>query len=67
MIKFRSKFQFQIILKFYRIAEKVTKIKFAMVIVKSFDKYHNFFNFHILVTIYFFHDWDSSMLNINVL
>ena len=56
MIEFRSKFQFQIILKFYRIAEKVTKIKFVMVIVKSFDKYHNFFNFHILVTIYFFHD-----------
>ena len=54
MIKFQSKFQFQILLQFYRTAEKVTKIKLVMVIVKSFDKYHHFFN--LLVTILFFHD-----------
>ena len=34
MINFRSKFQFQILLQFYRTAEKVTKIKIVMVIVK---------------------------------
>ena len=54
MIKFRSKFQFQILLQFYRRAEKVTKIKLAMAIVKSFYKYHYLFNLHILVTILFF-------------
>ena len=54
MINFRSKFQFHIILQFYRRAEKVTKIKLAMVIVKSFYKYHYLFNLHILVTILFF-------------
>ena len=54
MIKFRSKFQFQIILQFYRTAEKVTKIKVVIVIVKSFEKYHHLFNLNILVTIFFF-------------
>ena len=54
MIKFRSKFQFQILLQFYRTAEKVTKIKLVMVMVKSFDKHHHLFNLHILVTILFF-------------
>ena len=44
MIKFRSKFQFQIMLQFYRTAEKVTKIKLVMVMVKSFDKYRHLFN-----------------------
>ena len=34
MIKFRTKFQFQILLQFYRTAEKVTKIKLVMVMVK---------------------------------
>ena len=34
MIKFRSKFQFQIILQFDKTAEKVTKIKLVMVVVK---------------------------------
>ena len=38
MVKFRSKFQFRIPLQFYRTAEKVTKIKFVMVMVKRFDK-----------------------------
>ena len=38
MIKFRSKFQFQILLQFYWTAEKVTKIKHDMVIAKSFAK-----------------------------
>ena len=56
MIKFRSKFKFQILLQFYRTAEKVTKIKLVMVMVKSFDKYHHLFNLHILDTILFFHD-----------
>ena len=45
MIKFRSKFQFQIPLQFYRTAEKVTKIKLVMVMVKSFDKYHQYISF----------------------
>ena len=54
MIKFPSKFQFQILLQFYRTAEKVTKIKLVMVIVQIFDKYHHLFNVHILVTILFF-------------
>ena len=35
MNKFRSKFQFQILLQFYGTAEKVTKIKLVMVMVKS--------------------------------
>ena len=52
LTKFRSKFQFRIL--FYRTADKVTKIKLVMVIVKSFDKYHHFFNLYILVTILFF-------------
>ena len=56
MIKFRSKFQFQILLQFYRTAEEVTKIKLVMVMVKGFDKSHHLFNLHILVTILFFHD-----------
>ena len=54
MIKFLSKFQFQIPLKFYR--TQLEKLKFVMVMVKSFDKDHHFSNFHILVTILFFHD-----------
>ena len=52
MIKFRSKFQFQIFLKFCRISEKVIGIKLVMVMVKKFEKYH----LHILVPILFFHD-----------
>ena len=35
VIKFRSKFQFQIRQQFYRTAEKVTEIKLVMVIVKQ--------------------------------
>ena len=54
IIKFLSKFQFQILLQFYRTAKKVTKIKLVMVIVKIFDKYHYLFNLHILVTISLF-------------
>ena len=65
MIKFRSKFQLQILLQFYRTAEKVTKIKLAM--VESFDKYQHSFNLHFLVTVLFFHDGDSSILSIKVL
>ena len=42
------------LLQFYRTTEKVTKIKFVMVIVKSFDRYYHLFNLHILVTILFF-------------
>ena len=65
MIKFRSKFQLQILLQFYRTAEKVTKIKLVM--VESFDKYQHSFNLLFLVTILFFHDGDSSILSIKVL
>ena len=56
MNKFRPKFQFQIVLRFHRTAAEVTKIKLVMVMVKCFDKFHHFFNLHILVTILFFHD-----------
>ena len=56
IIKFRPRFQFQILLQFHRIAEKVAKIKIVMLMAKSFDKYHHLFNLHILVTILFFHD-----------
>ena len=65
MIKFRSKFQLQILLQFYRTAEKVTKIKLVM--VESFDKYQHSFNLHFFVTALFFHDGDSSILSIKVL
>ena len=65
MIKFRSKFQLQILLQFYRTAEKVTKIKLVM--VESFDKYQHSFNLHFLVTVLFFHGGDSSILSIKVL
>ena len=50
------KFQFQILLKLYWTAEKVTKIKLVIVLIKSFNKYHHRFNLHILVTILFSHD-----------
>ena len=38
-----------------------------MVMDKSFDKDHHFSNVHVLVTILFFHDWDSGILNIELL
>ena len=44
MIKFRSKFQFQILLQFFWAAEKITKIKLVIVMVKSLDKYNYLFN-----------------------
>ena len=56
MIRFRSKFKFQILLQFYRTSEKVTKIKLVMVMVKSFEKYHHLFSRHILAAILFFRD-----------
>ena len=67
MTKFLSKFQFQINLQFYSKVEEITKIKLLMVIVKRFDKYHHLFNIYILITILFFHDWDSGVLNIKIL
>ena len=39
MANFHFKFQFPVLLQFYRKAGKVTKIKLVMVIVKSFDKH----------------------------
>ena len=59
--KFRSKFQFQIPLG------QLKKLKLVMVMVKGFDKYHHLFNLPISITILFFYDWDSSVLNIKVL
>ena len=53
--KARSKFQFQILLRFYWTAEKVSKIILVMVMVKSFEEYHHLFNPNILVTVLFFH------------
>ena len=54
MIKFRPKFQFQILLQFYWTAEKVTKIKHEMVMVKRFEKYHHLFNLQISVAVLLF-------------
>ena len=50
MIKFRSKFQFQIPLQFYMIVEKVDFCD------GNGRKDHHFPNFQILVTILFFRD-----------
>ena len=50
MIKFWPKFQIQILLQFYQRAEKTTKTKLVMVMVKSFDKSHCLFTLHIFVT-----------------
>ena len=61
VIKFRSKFQFQIPSQFYRIVEKVD------ICDGNDQKDHHFPNFPILVTILFFRDCDSSILNIKLL
>ena len=53
MTKFEINFHFQIYLQFYWTAEKVTKIKLVMVMVKSFDKYHHLFNNHFVITAFF--------------
>ena len=63
MIKFRSKFQFQILLQFYRTAEKVTEIKLVMVMDKSLTNTTIFSTFHILVSILFFHDYKVTLTN----
>ena len=54
MIKFRSKFQFQIPLQFYRTVKKVETCDANG--QKSFDKYHHLFNLPILVTTLLFDD-----------
>ena len=56
MVEFQFKFQYQILLQFYRTAERVTKIKLVIVMVESFDKYHHCFIFQNLLTLLFFHD-----------
>ena len=56
MIKLWYKFQIQILLQFYRRAEKVAKSQPVMVIVKSFDKSHNLFTRHIFCY-YFVFPW----------
>ena len=56
MIKFRSKFQFQILWQFYWTAEKVTKIKLVMVMVKSLTNTTIFSTLTFLATLLFFHD-----------
>ena len=48
--------QIQIFLQFYLKAEKGTKIKFVIVIVKSSPKSHHLLNLRIFVTILFFLD-----------
>ena len=42
-----TKFWIQILLQFYWRAKKVTKIKLAMIMVKSFDKSQLLFTLHI--------------------
>ena len=54
MVKFRSKFQFESLLQFYRTAEKVTKIKLVMVLVESFEEYHHLFNLHLVTILFLF-------------
>ena len=54
MIKFHSKFQFQILWQFYRTAEEVTKIKIMMLMVKSDDKYHHLFNLPTFWLLFYF-------------
>ena len=54
IIRFRSKFQFQIPLQFYKTVLQVINIKLVMAVVKNFEKYHHLFILHILVTILFF-------------
>ena len=65
LIKFRSKFQFQIPLQFYGTVEKVETCygngqKFWQ--VASFSQPSRFGCYFV-----FFHDWDSNVLNIKVL
>ena len=55
IIEFRSKFQFQILLEFYRTLEKA-EVCDGNGQVKSFEKDHHFSNFQIMVTILFFDD-----------
>ena len=64
MIKSRATFQFQFLLNFYRTSEKVIEVKLVILMVKSFEKYRHLFNFHILVTVWLFHDLDSGIVNI---
>ena len=51
--------------KFFHKSSKFTKNKFVMVMVKRFDKYHHLFNFHILVTILFFHKYTECKGSLN--
>ena len=54
MVKFRSKFQFETLLQFYRTAEKVSKIKLEMVLAESFEECHHLFNLHLVTILFFF-------------
>ena len=53
MIKFDLNFSFKFL---YNFTGQLKKLKLAVVMVKSFDKYHRLFNLLILVTVLFFHD-----------
>ena len=53
MTKFRPKFQFQILLRFYSTAEKVTKI-IIFLLQKGFDKYHHLSTFTFWILFRFF-------------
>ena len=64
MIKFRSKFQFQISLKFYGTVEKVETCdgnghKFWQIPPSEKPSHFGYY--------FVFHDWDSSILNAKVL
>ena len=64
MIEFRSKFQFQIPLQFYRTAEKVETCdcngQMFLQVLPFFEPSH--FGYYFV-----FHDWDSGILNIKVI
>ena len=68
LIKPRLNFSVNVSFKFlYNFTRQLKKLKFVMVMVKSFDKYYYLYGLHILVTFLFFHNWDSSIFNIKVL
>ena len=64
LLNFDQNFSFKFLDDF---TGQLKKLKLVMLMAKSFGKYHHLFNLQILAAILFFHDWDSSILNIKVL
>ena len=64
LLNFDQNFSFKFLDDF---TGQLKKLKLVMLMAKGFGKYHHLFNLQILAAILFFHDWDSSILNIKVL